>query len=90
MRCKINKSDDFGTFLDRITGGFLAVEEKVRPDHLHNPAHMIYNEATGRMEKYRAPVAVYQQYSSTKPVDWKDEETKTITVGSGGGKSVMV
>lgn len=86
-RCQINKADDFGTFLDRLTGGFLGVEEKVRPDHLYNPTVVVANPETGRLEKYRPPTATYLQYSVTKPVDWKEREDKQPKVAYqiGGG-----
>jgi hypothetical protein len=71
-KCEINKADDFNIFLDRLSGGFLGVEEKIRPDHLNNPEILRLNETTGRMEKYQPPVAKYLQYTVTKPPDWKE------------------
>ena len=71
-KCQVNKADNFNTFLDRLSGGFLSVDEKVRPDHLNNPTIMFTNPETGRMERYKPPVASYLQYAVTKPPDWKD------------------
>ncbi|KAH9866169.1 hypothetical protein J1614_008734 [Plenodomus biglobosus] len=71
-KCQINRAEDFNIFLDRISGGFLAVEEKIRPDHLNNTAVFITDPDSGRMEKYSAPVASYLQYTVTTPPDWKD------------------
>ena len=85
-RCQINNSDDFGLFIDRITGGFLAVTEEIRPDHLNNPSVMITNSATGRVEPYTPPSASYLQYRVTKPPDWK-EPTQGHLVGSGVQRS---
>jgi hypothetical protein len=81
-KCQINKADDFNIFLDRLSGGFLGVEEKTRPDHLDNPTVMIRNADSGRMEKYKPPVASYLQYMVTKPPDWK-EPVKTAAVIGG-------
>ncbi|KAH5047925.1 hypothetical protein HBI23_230290 [Parastagonospora nodorum] len=80
-RCEINKADDFSIFLDRISGGFLGVQEKTRPDHLNNPSTLLHNEETGRMEHYRPPVANYLQYSVTKPPDWKEPVRSTVIGG---------
>ncbi|KAF2029242.1 hypothetical protein EK21DRAFT_113137 [Setomelanomma holmii] len=80
-RCEINKTDDFGVFLDRLSGGFLGVEEKVRPDHLNNPSALVHNTETGRMERYVPPKASYLQYMVTKPPDWKEPVTTTKVVG---------
>jgi hypothetical protein len=79
-RCEINKAEDFNIFLDRISGGFLGVEEKIRPDHLNNPSVLITNEETGRIERYNPPVASYLQYTVTKPPDWK-EPVRTKVIG---------
>ncbi|KAH7380369.1 hypothetical protein DE146DRAFT_625149 [Phaeosphaeria sp. MPI-PUGE-AT-0046c] len=84
-RCDINKADDYNLFLDRISGGFLGVEEKIRPDHLNNPSILVTNEDTGRIEPYHPPVAKYLQYMVTKPPDWK-EPVHTNTVGGMGGR----
>jgi hypothetical protein len=70
-RCQINKADDFNIFLNRISGGFLGVEEKIRADHLHNPTFMIHNENTGHMERYMPTAASYLQYMVTAPPDYK-------------------
>ena len=71
-RCEINKAENYNIFLDRISGGFLGVEEKVRPDHLNNPSVLLHVDETGRMERYIPPVASYLQYVVTKPPDWKE------------------
>ncbi|KAF1836292.1 hypothetical protein BDW02DRAFT_616512 [Decorospora gaudefroyi] len=70
-RCQINKAEDFNIFLDRLSGGFLGVEEKVRPDHLNNGEVMVKNPDTGHMEMYRPVVARYLQYRVTTPPGWK-------------------
>jgi hypothetical protein len=80
-RCEINKAEDYNLFLDRLSGGFLGVDEKVRPDHLNNPTILIQNAETGRMERYRPPVASYLQYMVTKPPDWKEPVATTVVVG---------
>lgn len=81
-RCQINKADDFNIFLDRLSGGFLGVKEITRPDHLNNPTVMITNEETGRMERYKPPVASYMQYQVTTPPDWKGP-VRTTTISGG-------
>lgn len=78
--CEINKTDDYNLFLDRLSGGFLGVEEKIRPDHLNNPTVLIQSDTTGRMERYKPPVASYLQYMVTKPPDW-NEPVATKVVG---------
>lgn len=83
-RCDINKADDYGKFLDRMSGGFLGVEEKIRPDHLNNPSALVTNAETGRIEPYHPPVANYLQYIVTKPPDWK-EPVRTKVIGGMGG-----
>ena len=85
-KCVVNRTDEFGIFIDRITGGFLAVTEEIRPDHLNNPSVMITNSATGRVEPYTPPRASYLQYKVTTPPDWK-EPTKSYQVGSGVQRS---
>jgi hypothetical protein len=79
-RCEINKAEDFNIFLDRLSGGFLSVQEKPRPDHLNNPSVLITNEQTGRVERYQPPIARYLQYTMTKPPDWK-EPVRTKVIG---------
>lgn len=71
-KCQVNKADNYNIFLDRVSGGFLGVDEKTRPDHLNNPAVMLTNPDTGRLEKYKPPVATYLQYEVTTPPDWKE------------------
>jgi hypothetical protein len=88
-QCKIHEADDYGKFLDKLTGGFLSVEERVRPDHTYNPAVMITDPETGRMERYRPPVATYHQYTVSKPVDWKQPDVKKfVTIGHDLGTDV--
>jgi hypothetical protein len=79
--CQINKAEDFNIFLDRLSGGFLGVEENIRPDHLNNPTVLITNEETGRMERYKPPVASYLQYMVTKPPDWKEPARVAKVIG---------
>ncbi|EDU42988.1 hypothetical protein PtrSN002B_002288 [Pyrenophora tritici-repentis] len=80
-RCNVNKSGDFGTFLDRMSGGFLGVEEKVRPEHLNTQPLMLRNEETGHMEPYQPVIATYLQYSVTTPPDWKDPVRPSVQIG---------
>lgn len=82
-KCRINKADDYGKFLDRMTGGFLGVEEKVREDHRENPNVLLENPETGRVEKYVPPVATYLQYTVTTPPDWVEGAGKGIGVRVG-------
>lgn len=80
-KCQINKADNFNIFLDRLSGGFLGVNEKVRPDHLDNPTLMLTNPETGRVERYKPPVASYLQYMVTKPPDWKEPTKAGVQIG---------
>ena len=80
-KCQINKADNFNIFLDRLSGGFLGVDEKIRPDHLNNPTVMTTNAETGRLEPYRPPVASYLQYMVTKPPDWKEPSRAGVQIG---------
>ncbi|KAF2710212.1 hypothetical protein K504DRAFT_430576 [Pleomassaria siparia CBS 279.74] len=79
-KCQINKADDFNLFLDRLTGGFLSVDEKTRPEFLQNETRFVPNPETGRLELWTPPTASYLQYSVSKPAAWKDP-VKTVTVG---------
>lgn len=83
-RCQINKADNFNMFLDRVSGGFLGVDEKVRPDHMDNPTVLLTNSETGRMERYKPPVASYLQYMVTKPPDWKEASKAGVQIGLAG------
>lgn len=80
-RCEINKADNFNIFLDRLSGGFLGVDEKVRPDHLNNPSFLITDPETSRMVPYKPPVASYLQYMVTKPPDWKEPTKTGVQIG---------
>lgn len=80
-KCQINKADNFNIFLDRMSGGFLSVNEKVRPDHLNNPRVWLTDPETGRMEHYKPPVASYLQYMVTKPPDWKEPTKAGVQIG---------
>jgi len=80
-KCQINKTDNFNIFLDRMSGGFLGVDEKVRPDHLNNPSFMMTDPETGRMVPYKPPVAHYLQYTVTKPPDWKEPVKTAVQIG---------
>ncbi|KAL6708550.1 hypothetical protein ACN47E_002531 [Coniothyrium glycines] len=80
-KCQVNKAKDFAIFLDVVSGGFLGVVDKVRPDHLHNPAVMLRDPETGRMERYRPPTASYLQYTVTKPPDWKEPVRAAAQIG---------
>jgi hypothetical protein len=79
-KCTIRYADDFGTFLYKLTGGIISVEEKTRPDHLHNPAALVHNPEKGRIERYQPPTAKYLKYSVSKPQGW-EEKPKTYTIG---------
>lgn len=87
-RCNINQTDNFAIFLDRMSGGFLGVEEKIRPDHLNTRAVMMQNSETGHMELYKPPVATYLQYTVTTPPDWKDPVRSGVRIGGMGGGSM--
>ncbi|KZM24205.1 Protein S-acyltransferase [Ascochyta rabiei] len=80
-KCLINKSDNFTLFLDRMSGGFLGVKEKVRPDHLNNPTVLLTDPETGRVERYKPPVASYLQYMVTQPPDWKEPSRAGVQIG---------
>lgn len=81
-RCKIGKAEKFGIFLDRFTGGFLEVDDEIRPDHLNNPAALVENPYSGRMETYRPPVAKYLKYKVSTPPDF-NQPIKTFKVCGG-------
>ncbi|KAF2740138.1 hypothetical protein EJ04DRAFT_482870 [Polyplosphaeria fusca] len=85
-KCGISRTEDFGVFLDRLTGGFVTVKEKTRPEFVHNPVIKFFNTETNRIEVYQPTTAKYLQYSSTTPADFAppDESPKTITIGDGG------
>jgi hypothetical protein len=87
-KCFINKTENFATFLDRITGGFLGVRERIRPEFINNPTVMVVNPETGKLEKYQPPTATYLQYEVTKPADWKEPVKKGAYYRVGGGGSV--
>ncbi|KAF1918524.1 hypothetical protein BDU57DRAFT_445196 [Ampelomyces quisqualis] len=81
-KCNINQADNFNIFLDRISGGFLAVDEKIRPDHLNNPSVLLPNHQLGRPPvPYQPPVASYLQYSVTTPPDWKEPQRLALVDG---------
>jgi hypothetical protein len=80
-RCQINKADNFNIFLDRISGGFLGVDELVRPDHLNTKKVLLRNSETGHMELYKPPVATYLQYVVTTPPDWKEPAKPAVQIG---------
>ncbi|KAJ4404665.1 hypothetical protein N0V91_005815 [Didymella pomorum] len=80
-KCQVNKADNYNIFLDRISGGFLGVNEHVRPDHINNPTVMLTNSDTGRMERYEPPSATYLQYEVTTPPDWKEPTRPGVQIG---------
>lgn len=80
-KCQINKAGDYGQFLDKISGGFLGVVEKIRPDHLHNKEVMITNPDSNRLERYKPPVASYLQYEVTTPPDWREPTNTGVQIG---------
>ena len=82
-KCPINKSDDFGAFLNKATGGFLSLDEKIRPDHLHNHSKMIHDPETGRMQKFRPYQAKYLQYFATKPPGFEEKTAEFTRIGGG-------
>ncbi|KAF2122860.1 hypothetical protein BDV96DRAFT_9122 [Lophiotrema nucula] len=84
-KCQINKADDFNKFLDRLTGGFLSVEEKIRPDHLKNPSVPIQNPESGRVDIYTPPTATYLQYEASMPAAWKASDARKEALNSGPG-----
>ena len=71
-RCQISKADDYNIFLDRVTGGFLSVKEKIRPDHLNTQSALVMNAETGRMERFTPPTPNYLEYTVTTPPDYKE------------------
>ncbi|KAF2867630.1 hypothetical protein BDV95DRAFT_631007 [Massariosphaeria phaeospora] len=77
-RCSVNKAYDYGMFVDKLSGGFLGVVEKIRPDHLNNKSVLLTNKETGRPEFYTPPVASYLQYEVTKPADYKEPAQKRV------------
>jgi hypothetical protein len=79
--CTIDKADNYNLFLDRISGDFLNVEEKTRPDHLNNKKVLLWNSEIGRMETYKPPQATYLQYTVTTPHDWKDLVRLALQIG---------
>lgn len=81
-KCPINKANEYNIFLDKISGGFLGVNEKVRPDHLSNPHTMITDPITGRSDLYKPPVASYLQYTVTTPPDWKKPIKVAAQIGT--------
>lgn len=83
-RCTINKAEDFNLFLDKLSGGFLGVEEKIRPDHTHNPSVQIKDAETDSVQWYTPPAASYLQFTATKPVDLKCAKKAIINVSGGG------
>jgi hypothetical protein len=80
-RCQINKAEDFNIFLDRLSGGFLGVEEKIRPDHLNTRNVLLRNDESGHMEMYKPLVANYLEYKVTTPPDWKEPAGPTVQIG---------
>jgi hypothetical protein len=84
-KCNIRKANDYGTFLDRLTGGFLGVEECIRDEFIENPAVLVTDPETGRIEKYNPPTATFLKYRVTKPVDWEDREERAKIGYSIGG-----
>lgn len=82
-RCRINKTDSFNIWLNRMSGGFLSVEEKVRPDHLNTRKVLLRNEETGHMEMYNPLVASYLQYTVTVPADYKEVVRPPLQIGGG-------
>lgn len=81
-RCQINQAEDYNLFLDRISGGFLSVDEKIRPDHRDTKPVLLCNEQTGHMEIYKPPTANFLEYEVTTPPDWKDPEgLKSVQIG---------
>ena len=75
-KCTIRTADDYGTFLDRLTGGFLGVREKIRPDHLNNTPIMLSDPRTARLEVYKPPVVRYLKYEVTMPSDLETRDEK--------------
>lgn len=86
-KCHLSRADDYNKILDRLSGGFLSVSNTVRPDHRDNPAVMLTNAETGRLELYRPPVATYLEYTVSTPPDWKETERKMVTIGGFPAKS---
>ncbi|KAF2015050.1 hypothetical protein BU24DRAFT_482563 [Aaosphaeria arxii CBS 175.79] len=81
-KCRIKRAEDFSTFLDKLTGGFLGVTEAIRPDHLHNPQALITNPETGRVEVHTPHQAHYLRYEVTRPAQYKGPQ-RTVQIGGG-------
>ena len=86
-KCQVNKATDFNKFLDKLTGGFLCVEEKPRPDYLADKAFDVRDARTGQLVRYEPPEApqdiTYLKYTSGVPVDWKDPTMVAAQIGGG-------
>lgn len=93
-RCNVREATDFNLFLDRITGGFLTVEEVTRPEFLHNPSVRITDPETGRKQEYTPPSASMLQFKSATPPDWNAPRKVAAQIGGGdtntqGGQSTF-
>ncbi|ORY13178.1 hypothetical protein BCR34DRAFT_600102 [Clohesyomyces aquaticus] len=84
-KCRINQAEDFNVFLDRLTGGFLSVDCKTRPEFLDDEPVSILDYEAGGYVQYKPPTASYLQYETTKPADWKEPERR-IAYEVGGGR----
>lgn len=86
-RCTINRNPDFAIYLDNLTGGFLNVEEKIRPDHLHNPTIMVKLRPDEPPVPWKYPEVQYLQFEPSNPPDYKKpEEKKVVEIGGGREK----
>lgn len=82
-RCNVREATDFNMFLDRITGGFLTVEEITRPEFLHNPSVRITDPDTGKRQEYTPPNATMLQFKSAIPPDWNAPRKVAAQIGGG-------
>jgi hypothetical protein len=82
-KCRISKAEDYGLFLDRLTGGFITVDERIRPEFIENPPVELHNSVTNRKETFQPLTARYLQYTATTPSDFKGfNGPDTITIGA--------
>lgn len=93
-KCQVNKATDFNKFLDKLTGGFICVEEKPRPDYLADKATDIMDARTGELVRYEPPAApqavTYLKYTAGIPVDWKEPTKVAAQIGGGGTSGTFI
>lgn len=92
-KCQVNKATDFNIFLDKLTGGFICVKDKVRPSYIAGKTVEIKDARTGQMVKYEpdeAPQAItYLAYSTGTPVDWIEPRQVAAQIGGGAASGTF-